>query len=244
MFTGEQRAAVVGAAWVWPGTQAEFAAEHGNAQGTVSKWLSAAALVAGAECDARKAEVVARARTWMGSQRALARGRSRGFRYVPAPRHVNRRPATTPPTMLEVVRAPAVPAPPPPAARPHVPDPKRAAKQRASAKRTPEEREEARQKSREKCRAKRAELPFVEMKIARRQRADRHLQGADGAGAGGRTHLGGRPPILYKYDPTAPRCPTRCSATERASCMSMATVGTTPSPFRQNERGPRGGTVA
>lgn len=48
----------------------------------------------------------------------------------------------------------------------HVPDPKRAAKQRASAKRTPEEREEARQKSREKSRAKRAELPFVEKKIA------------------------------------------------------------------------------
>ena len=48
----------------------------------------------------------------------------------------------------------------------HVPDPKRAAKQRASSKRTPEEREAARQKSREKSRAKRAELPFVEKKLA------------------------------------------------------------------------------
>lgn len=46
-----------------------------------------------------------------------------------------------------------------------VPDPKREARQRASSKRTPEEREAARQNSREKTRGVRAELPFVEKQI-------------------------------------------------------------------------------
>ena len=48
----------------------------------------------------------------------------------------------------------------------HVPDPKREARKRAKSKRTPEEREAARQKAREKTRDQRAELPFVEKKIA------------------------------------------------------------------------------
>ena len=47
----------------------------------------------------------------------------------------------------------------------HVPDPKREARKRASSRRTPEEREAARQASREKARAARAELPFIEKKI-------------------------------------------------------------------------------
>jgi len=47
----------------------------------------------------------------------------------------------------------------------HVPDPKREARKRAASKRTPEEREAARQKAREKTRGQRAELPFVEKKI-------------------------------------------------------------------------------
>ena len=46
-----------------------------------------------------------------------------------------------------------------------VPDPKRDARKRASAKKTPEEREAARQKSREKSREKRAELPVMEKQI-------------------------------------------------------------------------------
>ena len=47
----------------------------------------------------------------------------------------------------------------------HVPDPKREARKRANARRTPAEKEAARQKSREKTRAARAELPFVEKTI-------------------------------------------------------------------------------
>ncbi|MDP2312443.1 MAG: IS66 family transposase [Pseudomonadota bacterium] len=47
----------------------------------------------------------------------------------------------------------------------HVPDPKREARKRANSKRTPEEREAARQNSRENTRRKRAELPVVEKTI-------------------------------------------------------------------------------
>ena len=46
-----------------------------------------------------------------------------------------------------------------------VPDPKRQAKRRASSLRTPEEREQDRQASRKKSRARRAELPVVEKRI-------------------------------------------------------------------------------
>ena len=47
-----------------------------------------------------------------------------------------------------------------------VPDPKREARKRVTSKRTPEEREAARQEAREKTRKQRAELPFVEKKIS------------------------------------------------------------------------------
>lgn len=132
VFSPEERAALVAAAQVWEGTQAEFAAQHGICQSTVSKWLTAAAASAGiVDYEARKAEVIERARTWTGSQRDLARamglgsgtvsrwlgGDARSRRYVAATPPALRRHA---PTMLEVVRAPAVPeppAPPPEAAR-------------------------------------------------------------------------------------------------------------------------------
>ena len=132
VFSPEERAALVAAAQVWVGTQAEFAAQHGICQSTVSKWLTAAAATAGiVDYEARKAEVIERARTWTGSQRDLARamglgsgtvsrwlgGDARSRRYVAATPPALRRHS---PTMLEVVRASAVPeppAPPPEAAR-------------------------------------------------------------------------------------------------------------------------------
>lgn len=129
VFSPEERAALVAAAQAWAGTQAEFAAQHGICQSTVSKWLTAAAAAAGiVDYEARKAEVIERARTWTGSQRDLARamglgsgtvsrwlgGDARSRRYVAATPPALRRHA---PTMLEVVRAPA-PVPPPPAPEP------------------------------------------------------------------------------------------------------------------------------
>ena len=134
VFNAEERAALVAAAQAWEGTQAEFAAQHGIGQSTVSKWLTAAAARAGVvDYEARKAEVIERARTWTGSQRDLARAmglgsgtvsrwlggdaRSRRFRHGALTRLVVRRP-TTAPTMLEVVRAPAATAAPTPTAEP------------------------------------------------------------------------------------------------------------------------------
>lgn len=138
VFSPEERAELVAAAQAWEGTQAQFAARHGICQSTVSKWLTAAAATGGvADYEARKAEVIERARTWTGSQRDLARAmglgsgtvsrwlsgdaRSRRLRHAAL---VLRRPTPPPaPTMLEVVRTPAVPepleppAPPPEAAR-------------------------------------------------------------------------------------------------------------------------------
>lgn len=137
VFSPEERASLVAAAQTWEGTQAQFAAEPGICQSTVSKWLTAAAATAGVvDYEARKAEVIERARTWTGSQRDLARAmglgsgtvsrwlggdaRSRRFRHADPIRLVVRRPATTAPTMLEVVRPPAAlaaPTPPPEAAK-------------------------------------------------------------------------------------------------------------------------------
>lgn len=129
VFSPEERAALVAAAQVWEGTQAEFAAQHGICQSTVSKWLTAAAASAGiVDYEARKAEVIERARTWTGSQRDLARamglgsgtvsrwlgGDARSRRYVASTPPALRRHA---PTMLEVVRAPE-PVPRPPAPEP------------------------------------------------------------------------------------------------------------------------------
>ena len=126
VFSPDERAALVAAAQVWEGTQAQFAAQHGICQSTVSKWLTAAAATAGVDdYEARKAEVIERARTWTGSQRDLARAmglgsgtvsrwlngdaRSRRLRHAAL---VQRRPGPTAPTMLEVVHPPAVPEPP------------------------------------------------------------------------------------------------------------------------------------
>lgn len=123
VFSPEERATLVAAAQAWEGTQAQFAAQHGICQSTVSKWLTAAAATAGiVDYEARKAEVIERARTWTGSQRDLARamglgsgtvsrwlgGDARSRRYVAAIPPTPRRHA---PTMLEVVRTPAVPKP-------------------------------------------------------------------------------------------------------------------------------------
>ena len=119
------------AAQTWEGTQAQFAAEHGICQSTVSRWLTAAAATAGVvDHEARRAEVIERTRTWTGSQRDLARAmglgsgtvsrwlggdaRSRRFRHA-APMRLVRRLATTAPTLLEVVRTPAVASSSPPA---------------------------------------------------------------------------------------------------------------------------------
>lgn len=127
VFSPEARAELVAAAQAWEGTQAEFAARHGIHQSTVSKWLTAAAASAGvADYEARRAEVIERARTWTGSQRDLARAmglgsgtvsrwlsgdaRSRRFRHAAL---VLRRPGSTAPTMLEVVRPPTAPEPAP-----------------------------------------------------------------------------------------------------------------------------------
>ena len=137
VFSPEERAAIVAAAQAWEGTQAQFAAQHGICQSTVSKWLTAAAATAGVvDYEARKAEVIERARTWTGSQRDLARAmglgsgtvsrwlggdaRSRRFRHAAPVRLVVRKPAPTAPTMLEVVRTPTAavsPAPTPEPAR-------------------------------------------------------------------------------------------------------------------------------
>lgn len=61
-----------------------------------------------------------------------------------------------------------------------VPDPKRQAKRRARATRTPEEREAARQDARGKSRQKRAELPVVEKRIAVPE-GERHCRVCGGA---------------------------------------------------------------
>jgi transposase-like protein len=112
VYTPEERAEMVAAARGWKGTQAEFAALHGIAQSTVSKWLGAAERreYTGAE----RAEAVAALRAWPGTQTAFATARGipqttlsrwanddRRVQRAHAQRSVVRREEA--PTMLEVI---------------------------------------------------------------------------------------------------------------------------------------------
>jgi transposase-like protein len=61
VFSPEERAALVAAAQVWEGTQAQFAAQHGICQSTVSKWLSAATAARGVDnCETKRVELIER----------------------------------------------------------------------------------------------------------------------------------------------------------------------------------------
>lgn len=109
-FSPEQKAALVAAARAWPGTQREFAAEHGICQATVSKWLSADPTRRCEHCG-----------TSMGGRRPHARfctdgcrGTSNKTRERPQAAGIDALRAPPParglrpaPTMLEVVWTPA-----------------------------------------------------------------------------------------------------------------------------------------
>lgn len=111
-YTPVERAEMVAAARAWTGTQAEFAAQHGIAQSTVSKWLGAAERRQ--YTDDERVEALAALRAWPGTQTAFAiargipqttlsrwaNGDRRGDR-VREPRPTARRDEA--PTMLEVV---------------------------------------------------------------------------------------------------------------------------------------------
>lgn len=127
VYSEAERAALVAAARAWPGTQAEFAAQHGISQGTVSRWLGATPRRE--YPDAERAAFLADLRSWSGSLRSFAAARGipqatlsrwvKGDRRAHRARRshaVVRRDAA--PAMIEVVtatappvRAPATPAP-------------------------------------------------------------------------------------------------------------------------------------
>lgn len=119
MYTEAEKGALVGAARDWKGTQRQFAAEHGVSQGTVSKWLGAAARREYTEAD--REEALKGYRSWRGTQTAYARARGMPqttlSRWVQGDRqsHRDRSPRdvalrSEAPAMLEVVPV-AAPAP-------------------------------------------------------------------------------------------------------------------------------------
>jgi hypothetical protein len=122
-FSPGEKAALVAAARAWPGTQREFAAEHGISQATVSKWLSADLTRRCEQCGQPMAGRRPHARFCTDGCRAKAskvrdREDVHGDGSAAAPVPVHTHPTRPAPTMLEVVWTPAAPRAPAPTPEP------------------------------------------------------------------------------------------------------------------------------